>query len=124
MTDHFNVIPGEAWRVNFSPVEDDRIVHLCVGGTTIVLPALEAHKLGSALHAASGLDEEPDLIESIFKPALGPDLETEVVLGNDDVIVICGIPYRISTLNLITEDGSLPSVVLHHVGETQPPGQE
>jgi hypothetical protein len=47
----------------------------------------------------------------------GPELATEVVLGNDDTIVICGIPYRISTLNLITEDGSLPSVVLHHVGE-------
>jgi hypothetical protein len=120
MTDHFNVIPGEAWHVNFSPVEDDRIVHLCVGGTTIVLPALEAHKLGSALRAASGLDGESGFVESILSPVvLGPELATEVVLGNDDTIVICGIPYRISTLNLITEDGSLPSVVLHHVVEPQ-----
>jgi hypothetical protein len=64
MTDHFNVIPGDTWHVNFSPVDDDRIVHLCVGGTTIVLPALEAHKLGSALRAASGLDEESELSSS------------------------------------------------------------
>lgn len=32
------------------------VVRLHVGDFTVVLPALEAHKLGSALHAASGLN--------------------------------------------------------------------
>lgn len=100
----------EPWRVSFSPGGD---VHLHVGTTaagtvTVILPALEAHKLGSALHAASGLDQ----VESAV---LGPEV------GDGDIIVICGIPYRISTLGIITEQGTLPSVVLHHADEGDAP---
>lgn len=127
MADDFNATP-DAWRVSFSRDEFGRVVRLHVGGTTIILPALDAHKLGSALQAASGLNQEPadlDALASAVMTKAEPDPDLgEVELAEDDIIVICGIPYRVSTLNLLTEDGSLPSVVLHHVGETQPPGQE
>lgn len=49
---------GEPWRVTISRVGDGRVIHLHVGNVGLFLPALEAHKLGSALHAASGLDAE------------------------------------------------------------------
>jgi hypothetical protein len=60
MKDGWNVAEGDPWSVTFRPMEDTRVVRLHVGDFTIVLPALEAHKLGSALHAASGLDAEVD----------------------------------------------------------------
>jgi hypothetical protein len=44
------------WRVTMRRVGADYVVHLHVGNATVMLPALEAHKLGSALHAASGID--------------------------------------------------------------------
>lgn len=57
MTDaSFTVAEGDPWSVTFRPMEDTRVVRLHAGNFTIVLPALEAHKLGSALHAASGID--------------------------------------------------------------------
>lgn len=48
---------GDPWRVTISHVGDGRVIHLHIGDVMVVLPVLEAHKLGSALHAASGLDE-------------------------------------------------------------------
>lgn len=61
MTDaSFTVAEGDPWSVTFRPIEDTRVVRLHVGNFTVVLPALEAHKLGSALHAASGLDTGDD----------------------------------------------------------------
>jgi hypothetical protein len=44
------------WRVSFSPRDEDRVVRVHLGNAIAFLPALEAHKLGSALHAASGID--------------------------------------------------------------------
>ncbi len=49
-----------AWRVTISRVGDDRVVRLFIGKAIAVLPALEAHKLGSALQAASGIDTRGD----------------------------------------------------------------
>jgi hypothetical protein len=61
--------PDEPWRVTFAPPDDERIVWLHTGDFTATLPALEAHKLGSALHAASGLDTSStdDLLADIFR---------------------------------------------------------
>lgn len=50
--------PGEApWQVQFSP-HVAGVVHLVVGGTTMILPAMEAFKMGVALREAGqrGLD--------------------------------------------------------------------
>lgn len=55
MTD-WSVTKGDPLSVTFRSTGDDRVVRLHVGNFTLVLPALEAHKLGSALHAASGID--------------------------------------------------------------------
>lgn len=46
----------DVWHVSSHPVEDGRVVHLDVGGFRLILPALEAHKLGTALRIASGID--------------------------------------------------------------------
>jgi hypothetical protein len=48
------------WRVTYYSAEGERVTYLRIGTTALALPALEAHKLGSALHAASGLDVTPD----------------------------------------------------------------
>jgi hypothetical protein len=53
MTDDPSAAP---WRVSIVRVGEDRVIRLHVGNFTTVLPTLEAHKLGSALHAASGLE--------------------------------------------------------------------
>jgi hypothetical protein len=50
---------GDPWSVTISRVSDGRVIHLRIGNVKVILPVLEAHKLGSALHAASGLDETP-----------------------------------------------------------------
>ena len=47
---------GEPWRVTISRVGDGYVIHLHIGNVKVILPALEAHKLGSALQAASGID--------------------------------------------------------------------
>jgi hypothetical protein len=47
---------SDAWSVGYSPAGDERVIRLRVENRTVALPALEAHKLGSALHAASGID--------------------------------------------------------------------
>lgn len=49
---------GEPWQVTMSRTGDGYVVHLIIAGVMVILPALEAHKLGSALHAASRLDDE------------------------------------------------------------------
>jgi hypothetical protein len=57
MTDDWNVAEGDPWSVSCRPKEFTHVVRLRVGDfSTIALSALSAHKLGSALHAASGLD--------------------------------------------------------------------
>lgn len=56
MTDGWDVAEGDPWSVSFGPNEFTRVVRLRVGDFTIALSALSAHKLGSALHAASGID--------------------------------------------------------------------
>jgi hypothetical protein len=54
-------VSDEPWMVTMSRAEDGRVVHLHLSGRpAVLLPVLEAHKLGSALHAASGLDTDPD----------------------------------------------------------------
>jgi hypothetical protein len=53
MTDDPSAAP---WRVSIVRVGEDRVIRLHVGNFTTVLPTLEAHKLGSTLHAASGID--------------------------------------------------------------------
>lgn len=62
MSDDFSITFGEPdeppWRVTMTRVGDGYVVRLHVGGTTVILPSLEAHKLGSALHAASGIDTD------------------------------------------------------------------
>lgn len=45
--------------------------------------------------------------------SIGPEL------GDDDAVVIKGIPYRIRTLRTITEDGRVPVVVLHAIGSAE-----
>lgn len=47
---------GEPWQVTMSRTGDGYVVHLIIADVMVILPALEAHKLGSALHAVSGLD--------------------------------------------------------------------
>jgi hypothetical protein len=56
MTDGWDVAEGDPWSVSCGPNEFTRVVRLRVGDFTIALTALSAHKLGSALHAASGLE--------------------------------------------------------------------
>ena len=56
MASGWNWTPDDSWRVTFYPRADDRLVRLHAGDFMIVLPALEAHKLGSALQTASGID--------------------------------------------------------------------
>lgn len=59
MGDEWSEIENDPWRVTFRPGADERIVLLSIGDTFAVsLPALSAHKLGSALHAASGIETE------------------------------------------------------------------
>lgn len=58
MGDTWYVTEGDRWTVTFRPSGGGRAVRLNVGNFTIVLPALEAHKLGSALREASGIDTE------------------------------------------------------------------
>lgn len=78
MTD-WNVTEGDPWSVTFRPMEDTRVVRLHVGNFTIVLPALEAHKLGSALHAASGLETtELDSFIAEQGPAFAADVAQRV----------------------------------------------
>jgi hypothetical protein len=43
--------------VTISRTGGGHVIHLHIGNVMVILPALEAHKLGSALHAASGLDD-------------------------------------------------------------------
>jgi hypothetical protein len=50
---------SESWRVTIGGVPGGRAIRLHIGDFTVLLPPLEAHELGSALHAASGLDAEP-----------------------------------------------------------------
>lgn len=52
--DNTEVTDGDPWSVAFRRQQDT--VRLRVGTFTITLSALSAHKLGSALHAASGID--------------------------------------------------------------------
>jgi hypothetical protein len=47
------------WSVSFRPTDsDERIVQLNIRNMKVTLPAIEAHKLGSALRIASGLEGE------------------------------------------------------------------
>lgn len=50
---------GDPWSVTISRIGDGHVIHLRIGNVKVILPALEAHKLGSALHAASGLGDAP-----------------------------------------------------------------
>lgn len=56
--------PDVPWRVSCSPSEP-RVVRLDTGTATVILPALEAHKMGSALHAASDLDAYREVVDDV-----------------------------------------------------------
>jgi hypothetical protein len=59
MSDEIGITSSDSpWRVTMTRVGDGYVVRLHVGDTTVILPSLEAHKLGSALHAASGINTE------------------------------------------------------------------
>lgn len=65
MSDEWSETEGDPWRVSFRPSAGDRLVLLSIGEDfAIALPPLSAHKLGSALHAASGLDAGPPLFDA------------------------------------------------------------
>lgn len=53
----WTVTGGGPWSVTFREVGDGRVVRLRVGDFTIVLPDHKAHKLGSDLKIASGLED-------------------------------------------------------------------
>lgn len=79
MTDGWDVAEGDPWSVSCGPNEFTRVVRLRVGDFTVVLPALEAHKLGSALHAASGLEAtELDSFIAEQGPAFAADVAQRV----------------------------------------------
>lgn len=62
---HLTGSTGAPWRVTRSRTGDGYVIHLHLGDVMVILPAPEAHKLGSALQAASGVDTsaQPDTTE-------------------------------------------------------------
>jgi hypothetical protein len=59
MGDAYNwTVTGDGpWSVTFREVGDGRVVRLRVGDFIIVIPDRQAHKLGSELKIASGLED-------------------------------------------------------------------
>lgn len=54
------------WTVSPSPTTEG-VVHVHIGnGVTIILPALEAHKLGMALQVACGIDGTDAILDALM----------------------------------------------------------
>jgi hypothetical protein len=73
------VSTSNPWRVTILRVGEDHVIHLHAGDAQVTLPALEAHKLGSALHAASSLelDRADDSLQTVAADAEAVDVMAE-----------------------------------------------
>lgn len=102
MTDGFSLTPGEPWRVTISRVGDGHVIHLHLGQVMVVLPALEAHKLGSALHAASGIDTDEVPLARMMG---GTEPTCPACFGKGSVDIICELCTGSGTFDLSPAPG-------------------